>query len=108
MTASLKRDICDLKLPGTLIEEIDSEKIREDIPAELEYACTYWVRHLESCLQAPSSIPISDLLNRTLQFLEQNILYWFEALSLLGKMQESILMLSTLHALAQVGSLVGS
>ena len=104
MAASLKRDICELKLPGTLTEEIDPGKVREKIPAELEYACTYWVRHLESCLQAPSSISISDLLHRTLRFLEQNILYWFEALSLLGKMHESVLMLATISALAQVGN----
>ena len=101
MAAGLKRDICDLRLPGTLTEEIDSGKIREKIPAELEYACTYWVRHLES------SILENSLLDRIREFLQHNILYWFEALSLLGRVQESVLMLSTLLALAQVGSCLG-
>lgn len=100
MTAGLKRDICDLKLPGRLREEIDPGKVREDIPAELEYACTYWVRHLES------SILEHSLLDQVREFLEHSILYWFEALSLLGKMHESVLMLSTLLTLAQVCGLL--
>ena len=103
MAASLKRDICDLKLPGTVIGEIDPEMIREQIPTELEYACTYWVQHL---VQARSKILGPNLPTGIQAFLEQNILYWLEALSLLGKMHESVLMLSTLLALAQVGSLL--
>lgn len=103
MAASLKRDICDLKLPGTLIGEIDPEIVREQIPTELEYACTYWVQHL---VQARSKILGPNLPTGIQAFLEQNILYWLEALSLLGKMHESVLMLSTLLALAQVGSLL--
>ena len=35
MIARLKKDICDLKLPGTLIEEIDLKTVRGCIPAEL-------------------------------------------------------------------------
>ena len=106
MVASLKRDICDLKLPGTLTVEIPSGRVREHIPAELEYACTYWVRHLESGLQAGSNILEHNFVDRIREFLERNILYWFEALSLLGKMQESVLMLSTLLTLTQVRSLL--
>lgn len=108
MAAGLKRDICDLKLPGTLIAEIDSERVREHISAELEYACTYWVRHLESSLQARSNVLEHRILDRIQEFLEQNVLYWFEALSLLGKMHESVLILSSLLTLAQVGSILGS
>lgn len=105
MAGSLKRDICDLKMPGTLINEIFPERIQEHIIAELEYACTYWVRHLESSVPSANSILERDLLDRIRRFLEQSILYWLEALSLLGKMQESVLMLSTLPTIAQVSSL---
>ena len=102
MGSSLRRDICDLRLPGSLIMEIDPETIRKHIPSELEYACTSWVRHLESSLQAANDIPGHDVLNTIRHFLEQKALYWLEALSLLGKMQESVLMLSTLLTIVQV------
>ena len=98
MAASLNRDICDLQSPGILIEEIDPERVRECIPTELGYACTYWVRHLESSVKVLGR----DLVDEIRRFLEQNALHWLEALSLLGKMQESVLMLSTLLNIVQV------
>lgn len=55
MAGSLKRDICDLKMPETLINEIFPERIQEHITAELEYACTYWVRHLESSVPSQTA-----------------------------------------------------
>ena len=98
MAASLRRDICDLQSPGILIEEINSERVRDCIPPELEYACTYWVRHLESSVQVLER----DLVDEIRRFLEGNALYWLEALSLLEKMEESVLMLSTLLTIVQV------
>ena len=98
MAAGLRRNICDLQSPGILIEEINSERVRECIPTELEYACTYWVRHLTSSVQVLGR----DLVEEIRRFLEQNALYWLEALSLLGKMQESVFMLSTLLTIVQV------
>ena len=102
MVSSLRRDICDLRLPGSLIMEIDPQTIRGHIPPELEYACTSWVRHLESNVQAANDILGHDVLDTIRHFLEQKALYWLEALSLLGKMQESVLMLSTLQTIVQV------
>ena len=103
MVSSLRRDICDLRLPGSLIMEMDPQKIREHIPPELEYACTSWVRHLESNVQAANNDILGyDVLDTIRHFLEQKALYWLEALSLLGKMQESVLMLSTLQTIVQV------
>ena len=102
MVSSLRRDICELRLPGLLTAEIAPERIREKLPPELEYACTSWVRHLESSVQAANGIPGHDVLDAIRHFLEQKALFWLEALSLLGKMQESILMLSTLLTILQV------
>ena len=102
MAASLGRDICDLHFPGILIKEINPERIRECIPPELEYACTYWVRHIESSVQDNNTILGRDSVDEIWRFLEQNALHWLEVLSLLGKMQESVLMLSTLLSIVQV------
>ncbi|OCK83071.1 WD40 repeat-like protein [Lepidopterella palustris CBS 459.81] len=95
MSKSLRKDICNLRLPGIHTNEVDRSKIEQCIPAELQYACSYWVYHFqESDLSPP-------LLETVYKFLKQYLLRWFEALSLLGKMQESIYMLSALLILVQ-------
>lgn len=95
MSKSLRKDICNLRLPGIHTSEVDRSKIKQYIPAELRYACSYWGYHFqESDLNPP-------LLETVYKFLKQYLLHWFEALSLLGKMQESIYMLSTLRILVQ-------
>jgi hypothetical protein len=47
MSDSLKENICDLKSPKTLRAEIDRKTINVNLPAEVQYACSYWVYHLE-------------------------------------------------------------
>ncbi|KAH9211105.1 hypothetical protein DL95DRAFT_465180 [Leptodontidium sp. 2 PMI_412] len=43
--ATLRRNICGLKSPGTLVKNIDPNLIEQFIPAELQYACLYWAQH---------------------------------------------------------------
>jgi hypothetical protein len=114
MSNALKRDICGLRTPedifglealGAGAKEIDPKKIQEHFPAELQYACTYWVRHLESSVKHSESSIEYRLLEEVFTFLKQHLLHWFEALSLLGKLYESIHMLSALHMLIQVNNL---
>jgi hypothetical protein len=47
MSETLKEDICDIRLPGTLTSEIDRCKIDACLPREIQYACQYWGFHLE-------------------------------------------------------------
>lgn len=96
MSKSLRKEICNPRLPGIHTSEVDRSKVKQYIPAGLGYACSYWVHHFqESDLSPP-------LLETVYKFLKQYLLHWFEALGLLGKMQESIYMLSTLRILVQV------
>lgn len=44
---SLREDICHLELPGKLRKEIDSQTIDKCLPADVQYACRYWVDHLQ-------------------------------------------------------------
>jgi len=46
MSATLKRDICDLQAPGTLTTEIES-RVKQCLSPEVQYACIYWVQHLQ-------------------------------------------------------------
>ncbi|KAK7928759.1 hypothetical protein PG985_005757 [Apiospora marii] len=47
MNSSLRTDICQVQAPGTTLSEIDSQRINERLQPEIQYACRYWVYHLE-------------------------------------------------------------
>ncbi|KAH0551496.1 hypothetical protein GP486_007289 [Trichoglossum hirsutum] len=82
MSKNLKRDICDLHSLGTLTSEVDSCRVEQYLPADLQYACRYWVQHL---LRAQL-----DLCNhrQVSEFFQKHFLHWLEALSLIGKISE--------------------
>jgi hypothetical protein len=41
MSKMLKRDICSLQLPGTLVKDIDPDLTKQRLPPELIYAGRY-------------------------------------------------------------------
>jgi NACHT domain len=97
----LREDICHLESPGRLRSEINSQTIDRCLPADVQYACQYWVYHLEK-----SGKRIHDG-DAVCVFLQENFLYWLEALSLIGKISESIALISNLQSLVQVSSCPG-
>ncbi|KAF6525344.1 hypothetical protein HZS61_011139 [Fusarium oxysporum f. sp. conglutinans] len=80
----LKKDMCDLRTPGVARSDIDRCKIDESLPSEAQYACLYWVYHLK---ESHERIRDED---RAHKFLERHFLHWLEALSLIGRISESI------------------
>lgn len=44
---TLKRDTCNLHMPGALRHEMQSSQIDNHLSKEVQYACRYWVHHLE-------------------------------------------------------------
>jgi hypothetical protein len=97
MSMCLKKDICNLKRPGTLRSEIDSRSINDHLPTEVQYACRYWVNHLE---QSNCGIYDNDEIH---VFLKVHFLHWLEGLSLTGKIFESIAMIKSLQGFLEVG-----
>ncbi|KAJ5337516.1 uncharacterized protein N7506_005538 [Penicillium brevicompactum] len=87
---TLKRDVCGLRLPGRPRSEIDQKVINARIQPEVQYACQYWVYHWK---ESGTKIRDGDPVDR---FLTCHLLHWFEALSLLGRVQESIGMVDNL------------
>ena len=82
MSRVLTRDICSIGSPDILITEIDSERIRQHLPAELQYACQHWIaHHLKSGTQLNDNGTVHN-------FLRQHLLHWLEALSLMRKTSE--------------------
>ena len=92
----MRRNICSLPHPGSLRNEIDWRLLDEYLPAEVRYACRYWVSHLQ---QSQWRICDDDLAH---QFLRRYILYWLEAMSLVGETPKSINMVSSLLSLVHV------
>lgn len=92
----LRRDICNLKMPGKVRMEVDAKTIRESLPPHVQYACLYWVYHLER-----SKDRVRDG-GQVHLFLKRHFLHWLEALSLMGKISESIAMIGSLHSLLAV------
>ncbi|KAL7911740.1 hypothetical protein GGI35DRAFT_477440 [Trichoderma velutinum] len=86
----LKEDICFLRSPGILRSEIKQNAIDEHLPNAVQYACIYWVHHLSL-----SSLGICDN-DQTHKFLASYLLNWLEALSILGRITESVHMMDDL------------
>jgi NACHT domain len=100
MSNSLKENICDLRNPGTLQAEVERQTIDNSLTADVQYACCYWVYHLEQ-----GGSQISDH-STPHSFLSEDLLHWLEALSLIGRLHESIAMISSLITLIYVNLLM--
>jgi hypothetical protein len=84
MSTSLKQDICGVGASGTLTANIERSQIEQNLSLELQYACLYWVQHLQKSGSQPSD---NDQVH---QFLQEHLLHWLEALGWLGKVSEGI------------------
>ncbi|KAG4436380.1 hypothetical protein IFR05_008136 [Cadophora sp. M221] len=79
MSDMLRRNICGLQSPGTLVKDIDPNLIQKCIPAELQYACLYWAQHYR---QSGARLCDGDEVHH---FFQQHFLHWLEAINLIGK-----------------------
>ena len=96
MSTSLKQDICGLNAPGVLTTDVESSRVDERLPPEVQYACLYWVQHLEK-----SGAQLFDD-NQVHQFLQVHLLHWLEALSWMQKVSEGIVVIASLESIALV------
>jgi hypothetical protein len=92
----LKKDICNFRMPGRLRTEVDKQTIDACLPLDVQYACQYWVYHLK---EGRDIIYNND---QVYNFLMCHFLHWLEALSLIGKLPESISMIDSLLLIADV------
>lgn len=97
MSTSLKQDICGLSAPGVLATDVEGSRVDERLPPEVQYACLYWVRHLE---RSGAQLFDDDQVH---QFLQVHLLYWLEALSWMQKVSEGIVAIASLESIALMG-----
>jgi hypothetical protein len=99
MSASLKQDICRLDASGALVADIESSRVKHSVPLELQYACLYWIQHLQ---KSGAQLHDNDQVH---QFLQEHLLHWLEALSWMQKISEGILAMASLESIALVSIL---
>ncbi|KAH7207387.1 hypothetical protein DER44DRAFT_725310 [Fusarium oxysporum] len=84
MRGALRKNICSLSFPGMHRSAVGVQQIGERIPPELQYACMNWVHHQTKVDFEPNGI------DALYDFLKTHFLHWLEALSLIGRVSESI------------------
>ncbi|KAL3584749.1 hypothetical protein FPOAC2_13458 [Fusarium poae] len=92
MWGGLRENICGLSFPGMRRSTVDSSELEEHIPAQVQYACMYWVYH-----QMEGDPGLNDS-EKVYDFLTTHFLHWLEAMSLLGRVKEC---LDSLRSLAR-------
>ena len=99
----LRRNICDLNSPGSAPQEVSENCLNSQLPKHVQYACQYWIEHLECALpQQKTQLGLCDG-GKIHGFFKEQFLYWMEAMSIMGKMPETVLMMKTLSAMLRVG-----
>ncbi len=99
MSDRLKRDICDLQMPGALLDELSD--VNQEPLAPIRYACSYWVDHLEACDLPPEQIGLYDG-GKVHEFLWKHFLHWLEALSLIRNISGAVSIIRKLERLLTV------
>jgi hypothetical protein len=96
MSKMLKRNICGLRSPGTLIKDVDPDLIEQFIPPELQYACLYWIQHYR---QSRIRLCDGDSVHR---FFQKHFHHWLEAVNLIGRGSLVVYLLRMYHSLLGV------
>jgi hypothetical protein len=102
MSDSLKQDICNTSSPGAFVVDIESTRVEQCLPPEVQYACLYWIQHLQ---QSSTQLYDNDYVH---QFLKLHLLHWLEALSWMERTSEGILAIFALESLASVSLIFNS
>jgi hypothetical protein len=98
MSKSLRQDICSVGHPGTLVAEIENSAVQEYLTPEIQYACIYWIEHLEK-----GNVQLADN-DQVHQFLQYHLLHWLEALGWMRKVSEGIHAIAALESMTDVRS----
>lgn len=103
MSKFLEKNICALKIPGARADELSNIQIDSHIPKYVQYACCYWIDHiLLTSHDRRKEIGLLRDGGQIHTFLKKHLLHWIEALSLVGKTSQGVLMMTKLESMLQV------
>jgi NACHT domain len=100
LSTFLKKDICGVTILGTLVADIERNRVEQCLPPEVQYACLYWVQHLQ---MSGAQLQDNDYIH---QFLQKHLLHWLEALSWIQNISEGIFKIISLESIALVSQLI--
>ena len=92
----LQENLCKLEYPGKPRREIDQTTINNRLSPAFQYACQYWIQHVEH-----SKLEIRDQ-DDVHMFLRKHFLHWLEAMSLMNRLAEVIEQIRVLQSLVSV------
>jgi hypothetical protein len=95
-SSGLRQNMCSVSGPGVLKSEIDQGTLSSSLPPELQYACRYWVEHLERSQQSIADGDTSHV------FLQTHLLHWLEVMGLIGETSQCVRLLARLQGLVAV------
>jgi len=98
MTEDLHPDMCQLKRPGTRVSDLVHSTIDKHLSGALQYACVYWIEHLERAGQQQRIESLADD-RMVAKFLQKCLLFWLEALVLLRQKPVFVIGLERLKAM---------
>ncbi|KAK4103867.1 hypothetical protein N658DRAFT_465551, partial [Parathielavia hyrcaniae] len=91
MSSCLRQDMCDLGRPGSRAGDVLRSDVDSKVPFAVQYACRYWVYHLERSDVDPQE-------HRGIaEFFDARFLFWLETLALIGRLADGIAMLQLLE-----------
>jgi hypothetical protein len=94
--SGLRQNMCNLSVTEVLRSEIDKGTLSSSLSSEMQYACRYWVEHLERSQQ---SIVDGDAVH---VFLQTHLLHWLEVMGLIGETRQCVRLLARLQTLLAV------
>ncbi|KAI1734075.1 WD40-repeat-containing domain protein [Xylaria scruposa] len=94
MTEVLRKDIYNLPQPSCFVTDVKAPD--PDPLASIKYACAYWIDHLSAIKGCHNGFGLGDI-EKINRFLEEQFLYWLEAMSLMRSIPEAIAMLIDLE-----------
>ncbi|KAL6789029.1 NACHT domain-containing protein [Trichoderma sp. SZMC 28012] len=96
MSVTLQRNIYNLQSPGVSRNEIKA--LDPDPLSAIRYSCVHWIDHFRHMRNSQSQ-DHDEKYQTAFQFLQKYFLYWLEALSLVGHIEDGVLSMARLEYL---------
>ncbi|VUC26081.1 unnamed protein product [Clonostachys rosea] len=91
MKHGLRKNPCNIHSPGTHRRSINPDAIEAALPPELQYSCLHWMHHTAKTI---STVEDTEVI---LQFMKSQLLYWLEAMAIIGRGSECLGILRSLQ-----------
>ena len=85
--------------PGVLATNVESSRVEQCLLPEVQYACLYWVKHLQ---KGGTQLQDNDQVH---QLLKLHLLHWLEALGWMRRVPDGICAITSLELIALVRQL---